>query len=549
VTRPFGTRPVWRWASLAAALFLLNASLSFENLWPTPAILWRGRLSVELAVCLLLLAALGRWITPFRLRSLAVFWLLLVLGHYAAVTAPALYGRDLNLYWDLRFLPDVAAMVARVAPWWLIILACAAAAAALVALYLALRWALGRVARALVSARARLTLMVMAAATVLLFAGHQMNLHVPELYGFSQPVTRTYALQVRLAVVGLTGSARVAPSPAMNTDLSLVNSADVFLIFIESYGAVSFDRPEFARPLAASRAELERAVRGTNREMVSAFVESPTFGGSSWLARISLLSGVEVRDHDTNLALMSEKRDTLATVFARHGYRTIALMPGLKLPWPEGSFYGFDQTYNAERLAYPGPDFGWFAVPDQFSLAWLDQAEVEQPSRPPLFVFFPTLSTHFPFSPTPPYQPDWPRLLTESKYGGQEIVDAYSDQLDWVDFGPGYVKSLAYAYATIAGYLRLRAGRDFVLILAGDHQPPAAVTGEGASWDVPVHVIASRPAVLERLHAHGFTMGLMPARRPLVRMHELLPILLDGFGGRERQDLQNRAPVPRPRNR
>ena len=223
------------------------------------------------------------------------------------------------------------------------------------------------------------------------------------------------------------------------------------MIFIESYGAVSFDRPEFARPLAASRVELERAVRETNREMVSAFVESPTFGGSSWFAHISLLSGVEVRDHDTNLALMSEKRDTLATVFARHGYRTIALMPGLKLPWPEGSFYGFNQTYNAERLAYPGPDFGWFAVPDQFSLAWLDQAEVGQPSRLPLFVFFPTLSTHFPFSPTPPYQPDWPRLLTESKYGGQAIVDAYSDQLDWVDFGPAYVKSMAYAYATIAG--------------------------------------------------------------------------------------------------
>ena len=533
MTRPFGILLVWRWASLAAALLFLNLSLSFENLWPTPAIVWRGRLSVELAVCLLLLALRRGRFTRWGLRSLAVVWLLLVLGHYAAVTAPALYGRDVNLYWDLRFLPDVAAMVARVAPWWLIVLACSAAAAACVALYLAIRWAWGRVARALVSARVRVALIGIAAAVALLFAGHQLNLSVPELYGFSQPVSVTYARQARLAVVGLTGSARVAESPVMNTDLSLVNGADVFLIFVESYGAVSFDRPEFAEPLAAGRVEVERAARETNREMVSAFVESPTFGGSSWFAHISLLSGVEVRDHDTNLALMSEKRDTLAAVFARHGYRTIAMMPGLKLPWPEGSFYGFNRTYNAERLAYPGPDFGWFAVPDQFSLAWLDQAEVGQPSRPPLFVFFPTLSTHFPFNPTPPYQPDWPRLLTESKYGAQAIVDAYGDQLDWVDFGPAYVKSVAYAYATIAGYLRLRAGHDFVMILMGDHQPPAAVSGEGASWDVPVHVIASRGAVLERLTAHGFTVGLMPARRPLVRMHELLPILLEAFGARE----------------
>ena len=44
---------------------------------------------------------------------------------------------------------------------------------------------------------------------------------------------------------------------------------------------------------------------------MSAFVESPTFGGSSWLAHISLLSGVEIRDEDTNVLLMSAKRDTL----------------------------------------------------------------------------------------------------------------------------------------------------------------------------------------------------------------------------------------------
>src|SRR5688572_10478084 len=211
--------------------------------------------------------------------ALSVAWLFLVLGHYAAATAPALYGRDVNLYWDLRFVPDVAAMVVRVAPWWLIVVTSLAAAAALVALYVAIRWALGRVADALDSAAARLTLLTIAAATVLLFAGHQVNLFVPELYGFSQPVTVTYARQARLALVGLTGSARVAPSPALNADLSLVRGADVFLIFVESYGAVSFDRPDFAGPLAASRADLERAVRETNRGMVSAFVESPTFGG------------------------------------------------------------------------------------------------------------------------------------------------------------------------------------------------------------------------------------------------------------------------------
>src|SRR5207245_9042022 len=53
-------------------------------------------------------------------------WVLLVLGRYADVTAPALYGRDINLYWDLRFIPAVVSMVTRVAPLWLVLAALAA---------------------------------------------------------------------------------------------------------------------------------------------------------------------------------------------------------------------------------------------------------------------------------------------------------------------------------------------------------------------------------------------------------------------------------------
>jgi hypothetical protein len=67
------------------------------------------------------------------------------------------------------------------------------------------------------------------------------------------------------------------------------------------------------------------------------------------------------------------------------------------------------------------------------------------------------------------------------------------------------------------------------MILLGDHQPAAAVSGEGAPWDVPVHVIAGRKAVLHRLVEHGFRPGLTPERPALGRMHALLPMLLDAF--------------------
>jgi hypothetical protein len=72
-----------------------------------------------------------------------------------------------------------------------------------------------------------------------------------------------------------------------------------------------------------------------------------------------------------------------------------------------------------------------------------------------------------------------------------------------------------------------------VFVILGDHQPAAAVSGEGASWSVPVHVVASRPAIIERLMARGFHPGLTPARPALCRMHALLPILVDAFGDRQ----------------
>ena len=527
-----------RWIVLVAALVVLDASLTFENVWPTPAVQWLGALSLELAACVLGVAIVSRWSGPPSRASIAWLsgiWTVLVLGHYAEVTAPALYGRDINLYWDLRFIPDVAAMVTRVASWWLIVLSASAAGLTLVLLYALLRLAWRIVADSLTDDHQRRALIAISLAAFALFIIRPARVGVPgedTAHPFASPVIRTYARQISFVAEAIAGSRALPDSPPMTSDLSRVQGADVYLVFVESYGAVSFDRPALAQPIGASRARLDAAIRDTGRRVVSAFVESPTFGGSSWLAHISLLSGIEVRDPETNAKLMTARRDTLAKAFGRRGFRTVGLMPGLRQSWPEGVFYGFNEIYGAERLAYSGPEFGWFAIPDQYSLARFDALEAVRKSDGRRFIFFPTISTHFPFRPTPPYQPDWPRMLTRRPYDGPQIVRAYARQPDWTDFGPGYGEAMTYDFDVLAGYLRAHADRDLVMIVLGDHQPPAAVSGEHASWDVPVHVIAARAAVLDRLQSGGFSAGLTPARHPIGRMHQLLPALLDAFGDR-----------------
>jgi hypothetical protein len=524
--------------ALVAALLLLNASLTFHNVWPTPAISWHGEISAELAayICCCALIAITRLrstsgaVSPAALRWITVGWIVLIVGRYADVTATALFGRDINLYWDLRFIPDVVSLLAKAAHVWLVLGAITVLALVVAILYVSMRWAIRTVTHASISSPSRVPLAWISASALLLFFVEVFGGHVPGV-DFARPVTLTYARQIGVAVRAMAGTTTVPPSPPMTADLARVKGADVYLIFLESYGAVTYDRPEFARGLAAARRVFEDEIRETNRDVVSAFVESPTFGGNSWLAHISLMSGIEVRDPDVNAMLMAQKRDTVVTALSRRGHRTIALMPGLWQAWPEGSFYHFDDIYGGERLDYQGPEFGWFDIPDEFALAKFDALEGETPSRPPLFMFFPTISTHTPFRPTPPYQPDWPRMLTEQPFDQPELDRSFDQQADWLNLGPSYVEAINYTYATLSGYLRKIRDRDVVMVLLGDHQPPALVSGEGAPWDVPVHVIANRRDILDRLVAKGFRRGLTPSRPVLSKMNGLLPVLLDAFSG------------------
>jgi phosphoglycerol transferase MdoB-like AlkP superfamily enzyme len=314
-----------------------------------------------------------------------------------------------------------------------------------------------------------------------------------------------------------------------HSDLSALAGGDVLVVFMESYGRVTYDRPALMRALTPARERFVAAAESTARGVVSAFVTSPTFGGSSWFAHSSLMSGIDVTDPDRYALLLTQKRPTLVSFFSEHGYRTVANMPGLRQSWPEGAFYGFDRIYDADALDYRGPEIGWWRIPDQYSLAALDAREIQPRQRRPLFAMFPTVNTHMPFRPVPPLQESWGRVLSAKPFDAGEVERAITQAPGWMDMGESYAASLTYSFEMLGSYLRERADRDFVMILLGDHQPAANVSGEGASRDVPVHVIASRPQILESLKRHGFVPGVEPLPQPAGRMSELGQVLLDSF--------------------
>src|SRR5579862_2411273 len=203
---PRGSR-VWRWASVLLALVLLNGALTFHNVWPTLGVHWPGELSVELAGLLLLLTLSNGWIgrTPPRvLALLSTLMVLFALGRYCDVTAPALYGRDVNLYWDLPRLVSVVEMFARVASVWQLLGVIVGAVLSLALLYTVARWSLRQVDQALAQYRlARTVCGAMGALLLCCFLWQQLDDGRPRLPRFSIPVSRTYGRQMTRIVDAL----------------------------------------------------------------------------------------------------------------------------------------------------------------------------------------------------------------------------------------------------------------------------------------------------------------------------------------------------------
>lgn len=519
-----------------AALLLLNAALGFENWSGTPAIWPELRLAPEFValwlVLLIAIRALGA--VPKRLvTSLAMVCTFLVIGRYLAVTAPILFGREINLYWDVPQVPRFLSVIGQPLAWWQQLLVASGVVLALWGLYRLLRALVGILARRAAPAALRsIPALAATAGAVAMVAAYAAG--VPGTWArVSEPVTPTYARQAELLFTALLPdrlASALPPSPPFDSDLAVLKGLDVKLLVLESYGAIAFDHPESRRRLAAARDTLARTIAATGRQVVSAFVRSPTFGGASDLAHLSLLSGIDLSDPLRHDLLLASDRPTLLSLFERHGYRTYGFYPALSWDWPERAFYGFDEFLDGPALGYRGPEFGPWFIPDQYSIARFDELQPIQPDTPPRLLFFPTITSHFPFRQVPPYQPDWSRVLSARPFASEDVERGLAYQVgDWMSLLPEYLRTIEYTYAWLAGYLEQPSPRDYLMILVGDHQPASSVTGPDAPWDVPVHVITSRPELVERFRALGFQPGLEPRRPVLGGMHDLTWLLADAF--------------------
>ena len=216
----------------------------------------------------------------------------------------------------------------------------------------------------------------------------------------------------------------------------------------------------------------------------------------------------------------------------RAGWSTAAVMPAITLPWPEAGWFGYDtRARRARDLGYRRP-----------AVQLGDDARPVHPGR-----------ARAPAARPRPAPPGLRR--------GRADLLARALDADPADAAPGrrsatagsstasprpatrrrWSGAIPTGCANSTGGARLHAARRRrpspsaapptrpLLVVLGDHQPAAFVSGDPEGRDVPVHLIGP-PELLARLDAEGWSPGLLPAAdAPVIPMQALRDRLLAAF--------------------
>ncbi|MER6839572.1 sulfatase [Streptomyces platensis] len=317
--------------------------------------------------------------------------------------------------------------------------------------------------------------------------------------------------------------------------LTGLRGKDVIFTFIESYGRSAIADPAMASQVDAVLKDGTKRLRKAGFASRSAWLTSPTAGGGSWLAHSTFMSGLWIKNQQRYRTVTSSDRMPLTDAFKRSGaWRTAGIMPGVTRSWPEGKFYGLDHVYDTHHLGYKGPQFSWSRVPDQYSLSAFERLEHGKRHDKPLMSEIILVSSHNPWAPIPKMI-GWDELGDGSVYDG--IKKAGKDPKEvWKDPAQvrnEYRRAIQYSLHSLISYMEKYGNKNTVLVFLGDHQPVPTVTGENASRDVPVALVAHDPAVLDRISGWNWQNGLKPGpKTPVWRMDTFRDRFLTAFGPR-----------------
>lgn len=502
------TEPKPRIARVLVALVSVNLLLVLPLWWRDGA--WG---SAWLVPELALLPLLGLW--PAARRSRWPVWILaaaLTLA-LAALLGDALvravFSRPLNILLDPWLLKAGFNLLQGSMGTPAAVIAAVMAAAGVAATLLGMRALLHRALTPLAPGAAAGIFLMAAAALAVGLLGRQ-ELVRPALAG----LLHEQVGQVRATLAEREALLKRAASARMQAQaIPPLEGRDVVMVFVESYGVSALEQPRYAEVLEPVLARAGNTLVAAGLTAVSTRMESPIRGGQSWLSHATVLSGQRIDNDYWYSLLLDSGQDFLTDDLRATGHTPIVVAPAIVQPWPEARALGFDAVYPAAALEYTGPASGWVGIPDQYTLHRYSR-HLRSRHRGPVFAVLLLISSHAPWSPSPPLLDDWPELDRPNPWPDWS-APARDPLAYWRDtdrLRSRYPHSLGYSLEAVFEWAARDLPEDALLIVLGDHQASPLITGHGVGADVPVHFVSADAALLSQLSVPGMREGLVPLR-------------------------------------
>ncbi len=318
---------------------------------------------------------------------------------------------------------------------------------------------------------------------------------------------------------------------------------DVRLFIIESYGHTLFTRSDHYELIAPVYDRLGRVLEEAGFTTYSSFMKSPAFGGRSWLADATILSGRWIGDQQAYDSMWSTDTRTLVRIMEDAGYHTVLAAPGMTY-LEEGffDFFPYDEVYLKGQLDYRGKRYSFGGgITDQFLVNQV-RLRREEAARAgdnvaatglePFFGVYVMVSSHVPFNVLPPFIEDWSEIGDGSIYNDLPRRVFANDWLRGGEYPEGYTASIEYSLETVVDFLITFIEDDSLAIIIGDHQPRIPIAEQNSTFSVPVHVISRNEELVRRFRAFDFENGFEPSQPlPHTGMDELQPMLVEALRG------------------
>jgi hypothetical protein len=520
---------------LAVLVVVLNALLGIHRWMPEPRLLLILAATLETAIvaAVLLGAAMLTARSARRVHwPLAAVVMVLVLFGIGEGFYQTIFRESFVPWTDLGFLPALLNMVlgsdAFDSPFLVALPVVALAATVTAAVYLLIRWMDSLIRSTTWKTTTAVGLVFLALAFPVMLSGFRIPLAI-RAASQARPPTFEPAPVEELAAIA-------QPEFRGSTEefyFEGIQDRDIHLFIAESYGRTLLTN-EAHRPLIQPVYQnVERQLLDAGYRVYSGFLKSPAYGGRSWLADSTLLTGIFVdSQHDYDQVINTTSRN-LTHILGDAGYHRILAAPGTyeaEDAWR--AFYAFDDYLLRYDFDYAGPFISFGAMPDQYLMHRSYQAFAD--IKAPLFVNYVLVSSHVPFDRLPQYVDDWDALGDGSIFNSLDLRLFDNNWLSGGEYPEGYVASIEYTLTSIATFITEIVADESLFLIVGDHQPRVPISEPGSTFSVPFHVVSRDSDLVEAFAAFGLTPGIVPDQPlPHPGMDEFFTMLLTVAHGRQ----------------